>query len=191
MGKKTRKAFNPQTSPKPKKTNWFAVAGIGVLVVAVLISLVMVNKANHTPPTTNAPGIMQPTSYEFMKQGELRFINAKDVFIAKIDIEIAQDDSKRTLGLMYRDKMSENQGMLFVFNDEDMRFFWMKNTILSLDIIFVNSNNEIVTIHKYTKPYSEESYSSDKPASYVVEVNAGFTDKYNLRVGDKIAWSRN
>ncbi|MBI3585682.1 MAG: DUF192 domain-containing protein, partial [Ignavibacteriales bacterium] len=162
MGKKTRKAFNPQTPPKPKKPNWFVVTGIGVLAVAVLLSIVMVNKTNHTPPIANVP-TAQPTSYEFMKQGELRFINANNVFITTIDIEIAQDDSKRTLGLMYRDKMSENQGMLFIFNEEEGRSFWMKNTILSLDIIFVNSSNEIVTIHKYTKPYSEETYSSDKP----------------------------
>lgn len=189
MSKKTRKAFDPQASPAPKKTNWLAVAGIGMLVV-VLLSIVMVNKTNHTPPIATTPTVAQPTSYEFMKQGELRFISTKDVFITTIDIEIAQDDSKRTLGLMYRDTMAENQGILFVFNEEEMRSFWMKNTILSLDMIFVNANNEIVTIHKYTKPYSEESYSSDKPASYVVEVNAGFADKYKLKVGDKIVWSR-
>ncbi|MBI3579937.1 MAG: DUF192 domain-containing protein [Ignavibacteriales bacterium] len=190
MSKKSRKAFNPQTPPAPKKTNWLAVAGIGALVV-VLVSIVTVNKTNHTPPIATAPTVAQPTSYEFMKQGELRFISAKDVFITAIDIEIAQDDSRRMLGLMYREKMAENRGMLFVFNEEEIRSFWMKNTILSLDMIFVNAHNEIVTIHKYTKSYSEESYSSDKPASYVVEVNAGFADKYKLKVGDKITWTRN
>ncbi|MBI3787392.1 MAG: hypothetical protein HY276_03955, partial [Ignavibacteriales bacterium] len=78
MSKKSRKAFNPQTPPAPKKTNWLAVAGIGALVV-VLVSIVTVNKTNHTPPIATAPTVAQPTSYEFMKQGELRFISAKDV----------------------------------------------------------------------------------------------------------------
>lgn len=190
MSKKSRKAFNPPAPPKPKKTNRFAIAGIGILIITVLLTLVMVKTTNHAPPVATIPTLTQPTAYEFMKQGELRFISAKDVLITTIDVEIAQDDSKRTLGLMYRDTMAENQGMLFLFNEEEMRSFWMKNTILSLDIIFVNAKNEIVTIHKYTKPYSEESYSSDKPSSSVVEVNAGFTDKYKIRVGDKIAWSR-
>jgi len=115
-------------------------------------------------------------------------MTSKQVFITAIDVELAQSEADRQLGLMYRDKMAENQGMLFVFEDETVRSFWMKNTVLSLDMIFVNTKNEIVTIHKSTTPYSEESYTSTKPAKYVVEVNAGFTDKYKLGVGDRISW---
>jgi uncharacterized membrane protein (UPF0127 family) len=91
---------------------------------------------------------------------------------------------------MYRDKLAENQGMLFIFEDDAPRAFWMKNTVLSLDMIFVNSRNEIVTIHKNTTPYSEQSYESTKPAKYVIEVNAGYTDGHKVSVGDHIAWSR-
>jgi hypothetical protein len=89
---------------------------------------------------------------------------------------------------MYREKMAENQAMLFVFDGEGPRSFWMKNTILSLDMIFVNGKNEVVTIHKYTTPYSEDSYASTRPAQYVVEVNGGFADKYGIAAGDRIAW---
>ncbi len=108
--------------------------------------------------------------------------------ITTVDIEIAREESKRELGLMYREKMAENQAMLFVFDGEGPRSFWMKNTILSLDMIFVNGKNEVVTIHKYTTPYSEDSYTSTRPAQYVVEANGGFTDKYGIAVGDRIAW---
>ena len=69
-----------------------------------------------------------------------------------------------------------------------MLSFWMKNTYLTLDILFVNSNREIVTIHKRTEPLSEKSYAADSPAIYVVEVVGGFTDANNIQVGDKIKW---
>ncbi|MBN1637640.1 MAG: DUF192 domain-containing protein [Ignavibacteriales bacterium] len=127
---------------------------------------------------------------KFTKQGELTFNTGNGDFIATINIEIADDDSKREQGLMYRDKMEENQGMLFIFPVEEPRSFWMSNTMISLDIIFVNSKNEIVKIHKNTTPYSRTSYPSDAPAQFVVEVITGFTDKYNIKEGDKVVWRR-
>lgn len=138
------------------------------------------------PPPTNP----QLGAYEFVKQGEVRFLTPKQDLITTTDVEVAQEDSKRQLGLMYRDRIGENQGILFVFEDDEPRSFWMKNTVLPLDMIFVNGRNEIVTIHKNTTPYSEQSYASTKPAKYVVEVNAGFSDRHKISVGDRIAWSR-
>lgn len=123
----------------------------------------------------------------FKKQGELEFVSAKDKkIIKKIDIEIADNDAKRQQGLMYRKTMEETQGMLFVFLASELQSFWMKNTVLSLDIMFVNENKEIVKIHKSTKPFSEQSLPSDKKSMYVVEVIAGFSDKYGVKEGDKI-----
>jgi len=90
------------------------------------------------------------------------------------------------MGLMFRKSMEDTKGMLFIFDKTDMHSFWMKNTIMSLDILFVNEDKEIVKIHKNTKPYSTESLPSGKPAIYVVEVIAGFTDKYGVKEGDKI-----
>ncbi|AFN74709.1 secreted protein containing DUF192 [Melioribacter roseus P3M-2] len=130
------------------------------------------------------------TAFSFVKEGELSFVNNKDEQIVKIDVEIADDDIQRATGLMYREYMAENQGMLFIFPHESPQSFWMKNTILPLDIIFVDAGGNIVKIHKYTTPYSETSYQSGKPAKYVVEVNAGFADKYGIREGDRIVWRR-
>jgi uncharacterized membrane protein (UPF0127 family) len=76
--------------------------------------------------------------------------------------------------------------MLFVFVISELQSFWMKNTPLSLDIMFVNENKEIVKIHKSTTPYSKESLPSEKKSMYVVEVIAGFSDKYGIKEGDKI-----
>ena len=187
---KKKKQDLPAVGPKKKSGSTLAIAATIFLVLALIAVLTYQpsNKSVSTPqPTTSS---QQPEVYEFTKQGELRFQTAKQEFISAIEIEIAQDDLKRQQGLMYRDTMAENQGMLFVFDDEDTRSFWMKNTVLPLDMIFVSGRNEIVTIHKNTTPYSEQSYTSTKPAKYVIEVNAGYTDRHKIAVGDHISWSR-
>lgn len=127
----------------------------------------------------------------FIKQGEVYFQDSSKKFIKEVDVEIADNEDKRHIGLMFRDKMEENQGMLFIFPTEEQQAFYMKNTIISLDIIFINAKRQIVKIHKYTTPYSEKDLLSGKPVLYVVEVNAGFTDKYNIKEGDYIDWRRN
>ena len=106
----------------------------------------------------------------------------------KINVEIADSFEERTKGLMFREFLNENSGMLFVFDDEDYRSFWMKNTLITLDIIFISENFEIVDI-KYAVPCKEDpcvSYKSSKPAKYVLEVNGNFTIRNNIKIDDKI-----
>lgn len=128
--------------------------------------------------------------YMFKKNGELTFLDSTNTSKAKIDIEIADNDFNRQLGLMFRKKMGITQGMLFIFPAEEIQSFWMRNTNISLDMIFVNSENKIVTIHKNTTPQSDQSYRSTQPAKYVIEVDAGFTNQYKINDGDKINWTR-
>jgi len=127
---------------------------------------------------------------KFTKHGELTFISAKNTFLATIDIEIADTPEKRSLGMMYRNALGDRQGMLFVFSTEEYQSFWMKNTAVPLDMIFVSARNEIVTIHEKTMPYSPQSYTSTKPAQFVIEVNAGFARAHTIAVGDKVRWQR-
>jgi uncharacterized membrane protein (UPF0127 family) len=87
--------------------------------------------------------------------------------------------------------MADSLGMLFVFNKEEQQSFWMRNTYFSLDIIYVNKQYEIVTIQKYTQPFSDLSIPSYEPAMYVVETNAGFCDRYKIKDGDKIFYRLN
>lgn len=130
-------------------------------------------------PTTTAP--------VFKKEGELSFIKKDNQQeIKKIDIEIADSEGERQQGLMYRTQMADSQGMLFIFPETEMQSFWMKNTLISLDILFVNEKMEIVTIQKYAQPKSEQSLRSTKPAKYVIEVNAGFCDRYQVSEGDLV-----
>jgi len=118
--------------------------------------------------------------------GELTFLQPEGDEITVIQIAVADDEESRSSGLMDVQNLPEDHGMLFLFDDEQPRSFWMVNTPLSLDIIFVNSQKEIVSIHKNTQPYSHQNFLSDMPAKYVVEVNAGFTTKYDITEGSKI-----
>jgi uncharacterized protein len=128
---------------------------------------------------------------QFVKQGELEFLKKdnKNV-ISKIDIEIADDDAKSQQGLMYRKSMEENRGMLFIFLKPAVHAFWMKNTLISLDIIFIDENKKIIKIHKHTTPLSTKDLPSGGPTLYVVEVNAGYTDKYGISEGDFVNFTK-
>lgn len=122
----------------------------------------------------------------FTKQGELTLIKAdNDSIIATLDIEIADNEYKTQTGLMYRHSMDKNQGMIFSFENSAPRSFYMKNTEFGLDIIYFNSEKEIVSISKNAKPYDQTSLPSAAPAQYVLEVNAGLSDVWNLSKGDK------
>ncbi|MAP55494.1 DUF192 domain-containing protein [Altibacter sp.] len=127
----------------------------------------------------------------FTKEGELTLRKAEtDSVVARLDIEIADDAYQTETGLMYRKSMPDSQAMLFVFENEQRRAFYMKNTEFALDILFINKNNEIVTIRKNAQPFDETSLPSEAPAIYVLEVNAGLSDTWGLEKGDSIDWSR-
>jgi uncharacterized membrane protein (UPF0127 family) len=187
---KKQKPTQEQPRKKNRHASLVAIIGTALLILA-LIGVLTYQPSRTTVSTTPTTTLTnQPSAYDFVKEGEVRFMTSTQTFITAVDVQLAQDDAERQLGLMYRDKLKENEGMLFIFEDETPRSFWMKNTILPLDMLFINAKNEIVTIHKFTTPYSEESYSSTKPARCVLEVNAGFTDKHKIAVGNRITWRR-
>jgi hypothetical protein len=128
--------------------------------------------------------------YPFTKEGELAVVDSRADTLARLDIEIADTIDETIVGLMYRQSMESDQGMLFIFDTEQPRSFWMKNTYFSLDIIFVDSEGTIVSIQRETTPLSEASYSSDRPAQYVLEVVGGFTRQHGINAGDRIVWTR-
>jgi uncharacterized membrane protein (UPF0127 family) len=126
----------------------------------------------------------------FTKEGELQIVKASnDSIIASLDIEIADDAYQTETGLMYRNSLGKDQGMLFVFKDVQRRSFYMKNTKIPLDIIYLNGDKEVVNIQKNAKPFDETSLPSEAASQYVLEVNAGLTDAWNLKNGDRIRFS--
>lgn len=104
----------------------------------------------------------------------------------RISVEIADTPQKRSFGLMYRRDLPESHGMLFLFPREEPLSFWMKNTPLPLDIIFINAAHTIVSIAHNTTPFSEKPLPSGSPAQFVLEVNGGFCQRHGVAVGDRV-----
>jgi hypothetical protein len=180
LGKKNRKK-KQEESASPKKSLKPLIVKIGIATAALIVVFFFI--LNNCDDESS-----EMHYYKFKKEGELTFVDSTGNPTVKIDIEIADNDYERQLGLMNRESMDEMQGMLFIFPEEKFQSFWMMNTLFSLDILFINSQKEIVTIHKNTKPLSELSYPSSKPAVYVLEVNAGFCERHNVNLGDKVFW---
>lgn len=101
-------------------------------------------------------------------------------------IEIAANDPDRTKGLMDRESLPPDRGMIFVFSREEPRSFWMKNVTFPLDIIFLDAGGKVVDV-KRMLPLDLRSVPSARPAKYAIEVNAGVAAEVGLKIGDTIA----
>lgn len=104
----------------------------------------------------------------------------------KFIVEIADEDSERQVGLMFREDLPKGQGMLFDFGVERLVTMWMRNTPLSLDMVFVNRSGKVVRIAEGTTPYSTDIVSSGEPVLYVLELNAGEAKAAGIRPGDRV-----
>lgn len=131
---------------------------------------------------------IKQTVISFKKEGELTILKVADSTKINLDIEIADTDFDVQTGLMYRDSMEKNQAMLFVFDDEQERYFFMKNTKIPLDLIYLDATKKIVSFQKNARPMDETSLPSNAPAKYVLEVNAGLVDTWSLAIGDRITY---
>ncbi|MEW6456828.1 MAG: DUF192 domain-containing protein [Acidobacteriota bacterium] len=108
--------------------------------------------------------------------------------------EIASTEEERTKGLMFRKKLNQNHGMIFIFEREGRYSFWMKNTLIPLDMIFINSKKIIVDIIENVPPcFIEpcETYVPNEDCQYVLEVNSGKAKKEGLKIGDKLLFNIN
>ena len=154
----------------------------------ILVAVVLLAAACEPQPADRPPAVAPP-EIPFDPEGVLVFFNGA-TSIDSIQIEIAETDSARTRGLMQRSGLPPNSGMLFLFDREEPQSFWMANTPLSLDIFFVDSDSQIVSIKKYTRPLSPESVVSDAPAQYVIETTAGYADSRGIVEGHRVRWQR-
>lgn len=154
--------------------------GISLLVIFTFVSC-NDGKSKHTSIKTD--------KIEFRKDGELTFRNPEGPVLKKIDIEVAENSYDIQTGLMYRKSMKENRGMLFVFDDERPRgHFYMKNTYIPLDLVYINADKKIVDINENAKPLDESPLPSKAKAKYVLEINGGMVQKWNLVIGDDVSF---
>lgn len=132
-----------------------------------------------------------PCHLSFSAEGQITFSRSELSVLAvghkyRFKVEIAETDDQRARGLMFRKKMADRDGMLFLFKENQMVTMWMKNTFIPLDILFINQKGLIVHIAKSTVPHSLDVISSHESVISALELNAGMTNKLNIRVGDRI-----
>lgn len=104
------------------------------------------------------------------------------------DVEIAATEAQQARGLMFRTELADDKGMIFPYQSPTILSFWMKNTVISLDIIFINEDGSIANIARNTEPYSLDSVSSVNPTVAVLEVRAGLAKELGIKAGDIIRW---
>lgn len=139
---------------------------------------------------TNSATSDTTATIPFEQEGTLTFMQNGDSTVT-LDIEIADTDSSRERGMMEREGFpDETSGMLFVFNNEQSRRFWMANTPVALDLFFISADSQVVSISKYAQPQSSEGIESGVPAQFVLETPAGFADSYGIVEGDRVRWRR-
>jgi len=105
----------------------------------------------------------------------------------EFEVEIADDDRERGLGLMFRRSMGDDEGMLFDFGAEQPASFWMRNTYIPLDMLFIKADRTIDSIAERTTPLSEKSVASKGDVRYVLEINGGLSDTLGIAPGDTIS----
>ena len=116
---------------------------------------------------------------------DLRIYNKNIIF----NVEVAKTVEERRVGLMYRKKLLNNEGMLFIFPREKIIQLWMKNTYIPLDVIFISENKVIVDIKKNMEKLSETIVKSKVRSRYALEFNAGLINKLDIEIGDKVLFN--
>ncbi len=157
--------------------NWGAI----VLLAWVTIS------CNEAPKKTIAT-----ETIDFNKEGDLSiFKKSTDALRTKLNIEFAETDYETQTGLMYRKGMEDDQAMLFIFPEEAVHSFYMKNTEFALDILYIDKDLKIASMQENAQPLDEGGLSSKVPVKYVLEINGGLVEDLGILVGDSISFSRN
>jgi uncharacterized membrane protein (UPF0127 family) len=104
----------------------------------------------------------------------------------RVRVEVVRTPAARARGLMFRSQLDQDQGMLFVMDREEVQSFWMKNTYLPLDMLFIRADGTVARIAADTEPLSTRTISSGEPVLAVLELNAGTAARLGLRAGDRV-----
>jgi len=126
----------------------------------------------------------------FRQDGNLEVFSKDNKLKTAFRIEIVESEEDVMRGLKYRESMDDDAGMLFIFETPDIYDFWMQDTYLPLDMLFIASDGTINEIHENAVPFSEERIHPTMIHQYVLEIKAGIAKKNNIQSGDKITWKR-
>ena len=155
------------------------------LLSAFMISLVLIC-LSHVQAENSVPEQLVGWKQELVKIEKVLPFSNNVLEPVVINAYLADTPTKRTQGLMHVADLPENEGMLFVFRPPRYVSMWMKNTVISLDIVFIKADGTIAHIHQDAKPLSLQSISSRNRVKWVLELKAGVAEKLSLRPGDKL-----
>jgi len=150
------------------------------LVLSLLFAAACAKEGRQASATSSKP--------EFRHDANLQIEDASGALRAEFRIEIAKTEREVMDGLKNREQMDPDHGMLFIFEHLDYHSFWMQDTYLSLDMIFINHENEVVHIEENTTPFSEDPIFPSRPNLYVLEVLAGTVQRLNIKESDIVKW---
>ncbi len=163
-----------------------------VIVAVFALAAASACKEESKSEDASAKPAEKKKSYEpqFRKDGRLAFLDAdrRDT-LSSLDIEVVREMDELQFGMMYRMSVPENTGMLFLMPREEMQSFWMRNTYVSLDILYINSEKRIVSIVERAKPLSDEGLPSKAAALYVLEVAGGYCAEKGIQAGHYVEFS--
>jgi len=152
-----------------------ATLAVAIIIIHVFILTILIGCTERN----------ERIEFHFRKDARLKIVNAVNDTLF-FDIEIADDHVSRMRGLMFRYSMERDQGMLFIFDFPDIQSFWMQNTFISLDMLFIDDDYRIVHIHENAFPLCEEPIFSTFPVRYVLEILGGVSQKLGIQVGDVV-----
>lgn len=167
-----KSSFTPQPHNQPK-------------LAAAIVAIVAVVACFSVAPSwfTTETGVARAKTAFTVAEQELSIQTDSGAVSFKLELAVTPDQTAR--GLMFRRSMPKQQGMLFFFGEERLVQMWMKNTYIPLDMVFLNSAGRIVHVHKGAVPHSLDVISSQVPARFVLEVNAGEAQQFGLKPGQQ------
>ncbi len=160
--------------------------GARLLAPTAMLCVLMAGACSE-PPRADSGSTPSEDVISFRVDGRLQILRGEEL-LTELEIEIADDDSTRTRGMMQRTQLPTDRGMLFLFDSEEDRLFWMANTPLSLDLIFISADSTVIHTAKYMRPLSPQDVPSEGPAQFVLELIAGNADTIGIVEGDHVSW---
>jgi uncharacterized membrane protein (UPF0127 family) len=186
---------SPKVNERTESKMRIQVAFRALLFVLLLLIASCGGGENSTPeeegPATTAPaqttteGTQNTTLASAPDESTTITITGTNGERTEVEVEIADDATEQRRGLMERTELAENAGMLFAFNREGPRSFWMRNTLIPLSIAYIASDGRIVDIQDM-QPLDDTSHPSAEPAQYALEVNQGFFAERGIEVGNVV-----
>lgn len=161
------------------------IKSLAICLIALLAMFqIAIGQAVQSGPSTTKVELQAPLIIDGREAEEIWINTGQGRF--RFTAEIADEESERSIGLMHREKMAPTHGMLFKFEAARNIQMWMRNTPLSLDMIFIKNSGEVMNIAERTTPFSDAITDSGEPVSFVLEINAGVSRLIGLKEGDKI-----